>query len=96
MEWKRKLPNQNSASTNVGVINSSTGSAIVAEISTSSRSAPNTVNMDDGVTKLQEKLEQLNVRNDQHLIIPNHLQVLEAALIGLSFGSFGAYFGTTV
>lgn len=96
MEWKRKPPNQNTASTNSGVISSSTGSATVAEISTSSRSAPNTVNVDDGATQLQEKLEQLNVRNDQHLIIPNHLQVPEAALIGLSFGSFGAFFGTTL
>lgn len=96
MEWKRKPPNQITASKNPGVINSNTGSASVAEISTPSLSPPNAVIVDDGATKLPEKLEQLNVRNDQHLILPNHLQVPEAAFIGLSFGSFGAFFGSTL
>lgn len=95
MEWKRKPPNQVTVSKNPGVINSGTGSASVAEISAPSLSPPSAVNVDDGATKLQEKLEQLNVRNEHHLIIPNHLQVPEAAFIGLSFGSFGAFFGNT-
>uniref|UniRef100_A0A0C9S9Y5 TSA: Wollemia nobilis Ref_Wollemi_Transcript_5636_3338 transcribed RNA sequence n=1 Tax=Wollemia nobilis TaxID=56998 RepID=A0A0C9S9Y5_9CONI len=98
MEWKRKPPNQNAASSSSGVVNSSTGSTgsiSAPELNRTAVPSIESVNPDDAPSKLQEKLERLNVRSDQHLIIPEHLQVPEAACLGLSFGSFGAFVGNS-
>ncbi|XP_057850826.2 GBF-interacting protein 1-like isoform X1 [Cryptomeria japonica] len=96
MEWKRKPPNQNVTSSSVGVIDTSTGSTNASETNRSSVPLSNSINSDDAAGKLQEKLERLNVRSEQHLIIPDHLQVPEAACIGLSFGSFGTFVGNSL
>lgn len=95
MEWKRKPANQNATSSSVAVIDTSTGSTNASETNRSSAPMSNSINSDDAAGKLQEKLERLNVRTEQHLIIPDHLQVPEAACIGLSFGSFGAFSGNS-
>ncbi|XP_078171420.1 uncharacterized protein LOC144565509 isoform X2 [Carex rostrata] len=40
------------------------------------------------VTEVERKLDELDVSERQHVIIPNHLQVPESEKYGLSFGSF--------
>ncbi|XP_042484584.1 GBF-interacting protein 1-like isoform X2 [Macadamia integrifolia] len=44
---------------------------------------------------LQEKLSQVNISDNQHVIIPSHLRVPEADRTQLTFGSFGAGFDST-
>lgn len=44
--------------------------------------------------RLTAQLQVLSMRDEQPVIIPNHLQVPEADRTGLSFGSFGS-FGTS-
>ncbi|KAH9330844.1 hypothetical protein KI387_002952, partial [Taxus chinensis] len=95
MEWKRKPTNQNVASSSVRVIDTSTESTSSSETNRSPVPLSNYINSDDVAGKLQEKLERLNVRSGQHLIIPDHLRVSKAACMGLSFGSFGAFVGTS-
>ncbi|KAL9261880.1 GBF-interacting protein 1-like protein [Drosera capensis] len=51
-----------------------------------------TVKSDEVTSDLQEKLHDLNVRDVQHVIIPNHIHVPEAIRTRLSFGSFDAAF----
>lgn len=94
-DWKPKSINQNSLPVS-GVIGTSTIGIRASEASISSVQSPGSVNLEDQTAKLQEKLEELNVRDDQHVIIPNHLQVPEADRTGISFGSFGAGFATNV
>lgn len=59
----------------------------------SSSSAP--VSQDSASKQLHLKFEELHISHDQHVIIPNHLQVPQAQRTGLSFGSFDADFGLT-
>eukprot|EP01018_Ginkgo_biloba_P012830 Gb_00263 [translate_table: standard] len=73
-EWKRKPPNQ-SAAPSPGGIATSTVNANASEFSRLSSPASDFVTSEDTATKLQEKLEQLNVRGDQQLIMPNNFQV---------------------
>uniref|UniRef100_A0A1D1XR72 GBF-interacting protein 1 N-terminal domain-containing protein n=1 Tax=Anthurium amnicola TaxID=1678845 RepID=A0A1D1XR72_9ARAE len=58
------------------------------ETNTQSDSGPT----EETTSKLQKKMEELHFSYDQHVIIPNHLQVPEAERTGLSFGSFDASF----
>ncbi|GAB2215106.1 hypothetical protein Drorol1_Dr00019481 [Drosera rotundifolia] len=53
------------------------------------------VKSDEVTSDLQEKLHDLNVRDAQHVIIPNHIHVPEAIRTRLSFGSFDAGFTTS-
>eukprot|EP00252_Welwitschia_mirabilis_P016890 TRINITY_DN375_c0_g1_i4.p1 TRINITY_DN375_c0_g1~~TRINITY_DN375_c0_g1_i4.p1 ORF type:complete len:941 (-),score=241.75 TRINITY_DN375_c0_g1_i4:513-3335(-) len=95
MEWKRKPPNQNAFFPSSGVDgNSANSSGFTQNISTSG--LPNSVTSEEKTTGVQDKLEQLKLNSDQDLIMPNHLKVSEAACLGLSFGSFGDYFGSNV
>ena len=79
-----------------GVIGTPTSGIRASEASISSPQSSGFANLEDQTTKLQEKLEDLYVRDDQHVIIPNHLQVPEADRTGISFGSFGTGFATNV
>lgn len=90
-EWKPKATNQ-IASTSPGIIGTSTVSTSASEISRSPSPASNCVTIDD-TAKLHKKLEEMHVQDDQHVIMPNHLQVPEIEHMGLSFGSFDASFG---
>eukprot|EP01018_Ginkgo_biloba_P007404 Gb_18522 [translate_table: standard] len=96
MEWKPKPINQSRAP-HPGVIGASTVSIRCSEVSTSSQPPSGSANLEDAESQLQEKLEEINIRDErenQHVIIPNHLQVPEANSTGISFGSFAAEFGT--
>eukprot|EP00252_Welwitschia_mirabilis_P018353 TRINITY_DN4078_c0_g1_i1.p1 TRINITY_DN4078_c0_g1~~TRINITY_DN4078_c0_g1_i1.p1 ORF type:complete len:913 (+),score=238.17 TRINITY_DN4078_c0_g1_i1:523-3261(+) len=92
-EWKPK-PTNSSVVTNPGIIGTSTVSNTVTESSQSSTPALKSGSREDPNSKLQKKMEDLNVRDEQHIIIPDHLQVSEAERTALSFGSFDAGFGT--
>lgn len=47
------------------------------------------------VSVASSNLQSLNLQDDQPVIIPKYLQVPEAECIGLTFGSFGADFGSS-
>lgn len=89
-EWKPKPTNQNVAPS-PGIIGTSTVSNSTSEVSRSPSPAAKST-LEDTSSKLQKNMEELNVRDEQHVIIPNHLQVPEAERTGLSFGSFDANF----
>ncbi|KAF8401057.1 hypothetical protein HHK36_014360 [Tetracentron sinense] len=60
--------------------------------------SPPTDNSRDSKTEsaqLQEKLSQVSIFENQHVIIPQHLRVPEADRTRLTFGSFGAGFDCT-
>lgn len=44
-------------------------------------------------SELEKKLEESQISNIQHVIIPNHLHVPEVVKLGFCFGSFDASFG---
>ncbi|KAH9318567.1 hypothetical protein KI387_020336 [Taxus chinensis] len=90
-EWKPKANNQNTIAS-PGIIGTSTVSTSTSEVSRSPSPASNCVTLDDEAAKLHKKLDEMNVRDDQHVIMPNHLQVPEIERTGLSFGSFDASF----
>lgn len=94
-DWKPKSISQNYLPVS-GVIGTPTSGIRASEASISSPQSSGFANLEDQTTKLQEKLEDLYVRDDQHVIIPNHLQVPEADRTGISFGSFGTGFATNV
>lgn len=89
-EWKPKPTHQN-AVPSPGIIGTSTVSNSTSEVSRSPSPAAKST-LEDTTSKLQKNLEELNVRDEQLVIIPNHLQVPEAERTGLSFGSFEANF----
>lgn len=94
-DWKPKSIDQNFLPVS-GVIGTSINSIRYSEASISSVQPPSSAKLEDQTAKLKEKLEELNVRDDQYVIIPNHLQVPEADRTGISFGSFVAGFATNV
>ena len=94
-DWKPKSISQNYLPVS-GVIGTPTSGIRASEASISSPQSSGFANLEDQTTKLQEKLEDLYVRDDQHVIIPNHLQVPEADRTGIGFGSFGIGFATNV
>lgn len=94
-DWNPKSINQNYLPVS-GVIGTSTSGIRASEASISSPQSSGFANLEDQTTKLQEKLEDLYVRDEQHVIIPSHLQVPEADRTGISFGSFGVGFATNV
>lgn len=59
------------------------------------RSSPPSGSVDSVLSGQTSKLQSLNIHDDQPVIIPNHLQVPESERTHLSFGSFGAGFGTS-
>ncbi|KAJ4958674.1 hypothetical protein NE237_025785 [Protea cynaroides] len=79
MEWKPKSSQKSSP----GVIGTAAPISHLADYSTELK--PETA-------VLQEKLLQVNVSDNQHVIIPPHLRVPEADRTQLTFGSFGAGF----
>ncbi|XP_058108544.1 GBF-interacting protein 1-like [Magnolia sinica] len=86
MEWKPKS-SQKSGPTSPGVIGNA-ATPISSSVDQSTTSAAEE-------THLLEKLSQVNVSENQHVIIPQHLRVPEADRSRLTFGSFGAGFDST-
>lgn len=86
MEWKPKstsqIPIQVSASTTAPDMSHAN---IEKEDSKNSK--------ENSTTYLQQKLEEFQLSESQHVIIPDHLQVPESQRTGLSFGSFDSGYG---
>ncbi|KAK9131341.1 hypothetical protein Sjap_011828 [Stephania japonica] len=81
MEWKPKSSQKMSAAT-------------AAQVGTSANLSPpgNRVDTKMEADHLQERLSGLSVSENQHVIIPQHLQVPEADRTWLTFGSFDVEF----
>ncbi|XP_058078394.1 GBF-interacting protein 1-like isoform X2 [Magnolia sinica] len=85
MEWKPKS-SQKSSLTSTGMIGTAT-------ITVSSPTDSSPTSMADEA-HLLEKLSQVNISKNQHVIIPQHLRVPEADCSHLIFGSFAAGFNS--
>ncbi|KAF6151126.1 hypothetical protein GIB67_002378 [Kingdonia uniflora] len=81
MEWK---PKSSQKSTISGV----TGTSATPILSLTDDFAELEIISD----QLKEKLSEINLSGDEHVIIPQHLRVLESERVKLTFGSFGAEF----
>ncbi|KAJ6818128.1 uncharacterized protein M6B38_407295 [Iris pallida] len=86
MEWK---PKTSQKPTVISPIVSAQTRSSCAEDASSSNPAD--------VSNLSKKLSQVNVLEEpeRHVIIPQHLQVLESEYTKLTFGSFAAGFDST-
>lgn len=87
MEWK---PKSSQKPANISPSMSGTASAATSSHNDNS-STPNPVD----VTNLSEKVSQVNIVEERHVIIPQHLRVPEFERTQLTFGSFGAGFDST-
>ncbi|XP_074272477.1 GBF-interacting protein 1 isoform X2 [Silene latifolia] len=90
-EWKPKPTNTN-AVPGPKAPPASECSTILLETSTHSQPIEKTVGSEEVTNKLQQELENLHVRDGQHVIIPSHIHVPDAVRTGLSFGSFDTAF----
>ncbi|XP_072978932.1 uncharacterized protein [Typha angustifolia] len=81
MEWKPKTCQKPTIESSV----------VIGKQTASHTDNTSNANMLDAVS-LSEKLLQANISEDQHVIIPLHLQVPESERTRLTFGSFGAGF----
>ncbi|GMP66501.1 hypothetical protein CsSME_00026839 [Camellia sinensis var. sinensis] len=90
-EWKPKPTNANLAQGSGAATSSEVPTT--AEANTQSYPVSNVLDTKEATSKLQRKLEELHISDDQHVIIPNHLHVPEVEKIGFCFGSFDASFG---
>ncbi|RZC49407.1 hypothetical protein C5167_017830 [Papaver somniferum] len=77
--WKRKT-SQKSSAANPGVIGKTSTSV--------ARSPKNSAGLTKEAVDLQEKLPEVNIFENQHVIIPEHLRVPEADRSLLTFGTF--------
>lgn len=93
-EWKPKPINTNAVQgpKTSAAANSSNFSD---EVSALTQPGKNIADSEDATKKLWKELENLQVRDAQHVIIPNHIHVPEAVRSGLSFGSFDSAFVIT-
>ncbi|XP_010942572.1 GBF-interacting protein 1-like isoform X4 [Elaeis guineensis] len=89
-EWKPKSTHTNSAQAS-GTPGTSDVSTVVEAVS---ESRP--VLSENTTLKLEKKLDELQLLDRQHVIIPNHLQVPESERHGLSFGSFESSFNLSI
>ncbi|KAM7492436.1 hypothetical protein LguiA_035357 [Lonicera macranthoides] len=91
-EWKPK-PTNPSICQGPGTGISSQVPAVTVEASIISEPALKVLDSTEATSELEKKLELSHLSDRQHVIIPNHLHVLEAEKLGFCFGSFGASFG---
>ncbi|KAG1364306.1 GBF-interacting protein 1-like [Cocos nucifera] len=93
-EWKPKSTHTNPAQ--------ASGTPVISDVSTVveavSESLPvsGTVALENITLKLEKGLDELQLSDRQHVIIPNHLQVPESERHGLSFGSFDSSFNLSM
>ncbi|KAH9602518.1 hypothetical protein KSS87_004410 [Heliosperma pusillum] len=90
-EWKPKPTNTNAVPSPKAPV-ASEGSNILLETSSYPQPIVKTVGSEEATNKLHQELENLHVRDGQHVIIPSHIHVPEAVRTGLSFGSFDTAF----
>ncbi|KAK9691229.1 hypothetical protein RND81_09G184300 [Saponaria officinalis] len=90
-EWKPKPMNTNTVQSPKSPA-ASESTVILPETCSHSQPSERTNESEEAITKLQQELEGLHVRDAQHVIIPSHIHVPEAVRTGLSFGSFDAAF----
>ncbi|XP_010942881.1 uncharacterized protein [Elaeis guineensis] len=93
-EWKPKPTSVNSAPAS-GLSSTSEVQTMSAETVDPSLPASSSTPFKNTTSKLQDKLEEQQF-SETHVIIPNHLQVPQSQITGLSFGSFDANFGLTM
>ncbi|KAJ6824682.1 GBF-interacting protein 1-like [Iris pallida] len=91
-EWKPKATNVKPAQASE-MLGTSNVELITGETAMKPLPVSSSLASGDSAMKLQRKLEELQVLDSKHVIIPNHLQVPESERTGLSFGSFDANFG---
>jgi len=94
MEWKPKPINTN-AVRGPKTPAAPDSSNVSDEVSANNQPRQDTADSEEATKKLQKELENLQVRDAQHVIIPNHIHVPEAVRSGLSFGSFDSTFVIT-
>ncbi|XP_073098986.1 GBF-interacting protein 1-like isoform X3 [Elaeis guineensis] len=93
-EWKPKSMHTNPAQ--------ASGTPVISDVSTmveavsESLPVPGTVASENTTLKLEKRLDELQLSDRQHVIIPNHLQVPESERHGLSFGSFDSSFNLSI
>ncbi|KAL4185771.1 hypothetical protein AMTRI_Chr10g232330 [Amborella trichopoda] len=92
-EWKPKPTNPNPTAPGSGSLGATNADPSLSVEGHQSQSSSDNARLEEANLKLQKKMEELQVSDDQHVIIPNHLQVPEAERTGLSFGSFEPSFG---
>ncbi|KAJ6824441.1 uncharacterized protein M6B38_381295 [Iris pallida] len=85
MEWKPKSSQKPTVIS--PIVTAPPSSSCVVDASSSSNPAD--------VSNLTKKLSQVNVLEEPHVIIPQHLQVPESEYTKLTFGSFAAGFNST-
>ena len=93
-EWKPKSMHTNPAQ--------ASGTPVISDVSTmveavsESLPVPGTVASENTTLKLEKRLDELQLSDRQHVIIPNHLQVPESERHGLSFRSFDSSFNLSI
>ncbi|XP_050382109.1 GBF-interacting protein 1-like isoform X3 [Argentina anserina] len=95
-EWKPKpiVPAvvQGQATANIAA---SEVPADLVEVPSQSQPVSSVLDSEDATSKLQKKLDELQLPQRKLVILPNHIHVPESERNKLSFGSFGATFGVT-
>ncbi|OIW02505.1 hypothetical protein TanjilG_12819 [Lupinus angustifolius] len=89
-EWK---PKQTSTINQGSEPASASASSASAEVSGQLQSASSALDSQENSSKLQRKLEDLNLNQRQHVILPNHIFVPDSEKNKFSFGSLGVTFG---
>ncbi|XP_008783011.2 GBF-interacting protein 1-like isoform X2 [Phoenix dactylifera] len=89
-EWKPKSTHTNPAQASGTPV--TCGVSTVVEAVTESLPVPGAVASENTTLKLEKRLDELQLSDRQHVIIPNHLQVPEFERHGLNFGSFDSSF----
>ncbi|KAE9615171.1 putative GBF-interacting protein [Lupinus albus] len=89
-EWKPKPTNTINLGSPRASASTPSASAEVAEQLLSASSA---LDSQEDTSKLQRKLEDLNLTQRQHVILPNHIFVPDSEKNKFSFGSLGVIFG---
>ncbi|XP_076922411.1 GBF-interacting protein 1-like [Bidens hawaiensis] len=91
MEWKPKPTNPVLAH-GTGSTESPKMPVVQDESQTSNPFAARDFDLKEATQGLEKKLEESQISDNQHVIIPNHLHVPEAEKLGFYFGSFDASF----
>ncbi|XP_019455665.1 PREDICTED: GBF-interacting protein 1-like isoform X1 [Lupinus angustifolius] len=84
-EWKPKITNT--------INQGSEPDSASAEVTGQLQSASSALGSQEDTSKLQKKLEDLNLTQRQHVILPNHIFVPDSEKNKFSFGSLGVTFG---
>ncbi|XVE78290.1 hypothetical protein DITRI_Ditri13aG0132900 [Diplodiscus trichospermus] len=93
-EWKPK-PISSNIGQGSGTAGASEVPAISPEANAQLQPVSSVPDSEEGISKLQKKLEEFHLLQCQRVIIPNNIHVPESERTKLSFGSFDASFGVT-